>query len=54
MKRATMYKQGRKWIVSSWSEMDSMWILSQEMDYWIARKIVEEYNRMLSSKKEEK
>jgi len=47
MKRATMYKQGRKWIVSSWSEMDGMWVISQEMDFWIARKIVSEYNRML-------
>lgn len=42
--RATMYRQGQGWIVSSWDERVNCYRLSGELSYWQARQQMGEGN----------
>jgi hypothetical protein len=43
--KTTIYRQGKGWIVSSWSEQYQCYTLSNEMSYSAAREIVGRENK---------
>lgn len=45
IKKSTMYRQGRQWIISSWSNDYNAFILSHPMGYYEAREIVGQENQ---------
>ena len=43
--KATMYRQGRGWVVSAWCPTYRAYWVSAEMSYWVARSLVTQANR---------